>query len=212
MASIENGEIERCRKAVIAGKVLAYPTETVWGLGADLNAPEAVKAIFEMKGRADTKAVSLLVRDISMAREFAETDSAIESLMQIFWPGPMTFVLQSKISVPESIHGGTGFVGLRCSSHLFVRELVRRLPRPITTTSANRAGEPPAQSADELSWVSRKTVVAKWSVSEKGTSLKGSTIARMTGKHFEILRDGDLPVELFRTMANRFGLIETKSS
>ncbi|HEX4922650.1 MAG TPA: L-threonylcarbamoyladenylate synthase [Bdellovibrionales bacterium] len=186
--------IKLCRTALASGRVLAYPTETIWGLGADIKFRAAVESIYDIKGRDAAKAMSLLVADIGMARECAVFDASIERLMHAFWPGPVTFVLPARELVPEAVHGGTGFVGLRLSNHPFVFELMKAYPSPITTTSANRSGEKPAQSMDELDWLPPSVAKANWP--GKTDSTKGSTVVKIAGGKIEVLREGAMPSRL----------------
>ncbi|MEQ1875964.1 MAG: L-threonylcarbamoyladenylate synthase [Bdellovibrionia bacterium] len=199
MSSLDPNKIKVCADALAAGKVLAYPTETVWGLGADIKFPHAVERIFDLKGRAETKAVSLLVSGVDMARTVADFDVRIEKILYAFWPGPVTFVLPATDEVPEVVHGGTKFVGLRCSSHPFIIRLMTAYPRPITTTSANPAGQKPAQSAAELDWLPAGVLRADWP--GQTPTAKGSTVAKIVGRKIEVLREGDIPSSLILRMA-----------
>lgn len=188
--------IKMCRTALASGRVLAYPTETIWGLGADIKFRAAVESIYDIKGRDAAKAMSILVGDIGMARECAVFDAPIERLMHAFWPGPVTFVLPAREIVPEAVHGGTGFVGLRLSNHPFVFELMKAYPSPITTTSANRSGEKPAQSMDELDWLPPAVARATWP--GKTDSTKGSTVVRIANGKLGVLREGAVPSALIQ--------------
>jgi L-threonylcarbamoyladenylate synthase len=192
-------DIKTAVESLSGGKVLAYPTETVWGLGADIKFPQAIESIFDMKGRSESKAVSLLVSGVEMAKTISDFDARVERLLHTFWPGPVTFVLPAKTSVPEAVHGGSGFVGMRCSNHPFVAALMAEYPRPVTTTSANRAGEKPAQSLVELAWLPEAVVKVPWTVrAEAGAP---STVMRIDGRNIEVLREGGIPSALVRRVA-----------
>jgi L-threonylcarbamoyladenylate synthase len=104
----------RCRDVVRAGGVIAYPTDTFYGLGADPRNPDAVKRLFEIKGRPAGQPILLLLHDRSMVREWAQWITAdAEALMDAFWPGPLTLVFTALPSVLQNLTGGMGRIGLR---------------------------------------------------------------------------------------------------
>lgn len=180
-----------------AGGILAYPTETVWGLGVDISNSSAVKKLFALKGRDTTKAISILVGNIYEARTLADLDPVCEKLMAVFWPGPVTFVVRAKKTVPEEVTGGTGFVGLRCSNHPFVVALVRELGVGITSTSANKSGEPPAQDLQALlHWLPKEVSRVEWQENRKGFESQGSTVVKWDGTKLSLLRQGDIDYKI----------------
>ena len=133
------------------GGVIAYPTETVYGLGADPFNPGAVQRVFDLKGRDAAKALILLVgADADLATVAVEVSEAARSLMKAFWPGPLTLVLRASPNLPGAILGGTDSVAVRRSSHPVARGLTHLVAGPITSTSANRSGRPPCRSAPEV--------------------------------------------------------------
>lgn len=185
-----------------SGGIIAYPTETVWGLGVDISNPSAVKKLLNLKNRDTTKAISVLVRNIFQAKELAEFDSQSEKLMSLFWPGPVTFVLKAKKSVSDEITGRTGFVGLRCSPHPFVSELTKKLGAAITSTSANKSRESPAQIEDDLlKWLPREVLRVEWKEDKKDFKSLGSTVVKIDSGKLSLLRQGDVD---FRFIESRF--------
>jgi L-threonylcarbamoyladenylate synthase len=131
----------RCREVVRARGVIAYPTDTFYGLGADPRDPEAVKRIFAIKGREAGQPILLLLRDRSEVAAWASvvTPSA-ERLMERFWPGPLTLVFPAAPHVLPELTGGGGTIGLRVPGNELTRELLRNLGTALTGTSANRSG------------------------------------------------------------------------
>lgn len=123
------------------GKILLYPTETVWGLGVDVMNQKAVQLLYRFKKRDSKKPVSLLVRNIKEAKKIAVISSSVEKLIQIFCPGPVTFVLPLRNQFLRSIGLGNDFVGLRFSSHPLAALLAWSYKNPITSTSANLSGK-----------------------------------------------------------------------
>lgn len=190
-------KIENVVSHLKAGGIIAYPTETVWGLGVDISNPVAVKKLFNLKNRDTTKAISVLVGNIFQAKELAEIDLNLEKYISLFWPGPVTFVLKAKLSVPDEITGKTGFVGLRCSPHPFVSELTKKLGTAITSTSANKSGESPAQSEDDLlKWLPSEVMRVKWKEDRKGFNSLGSTVVKIENGKLSLLRQGDVDFKI----------------
>ena len=141
----------RCREVVRARGVIAYPTDTFYGLGADPRDPEAVKRIFAIKGREAGQPILLLLRDRSEVAAWASvvTPSA-ERLMERFWPGPLTLVFPAAPHVLPELTGGGGTIGLRVPGNELTRELLRNLGTALTGTSANRSGGRDPRTVEEV--------------------------------------------------------------
>lgn len=141
----------RAAQCVCDGGVIAYPTETVYGLGVDPFNPQAVARIFDIKGRDAGKGLIMLVRGRDdLAVLAAQISPAAETLINAFWPGPLTLVFRACPDLPPALLGGRDTVALRHSDHPIAGQLLDALGGPLTSTSANRSGEPPAQSAHEV--------------------------------------------------------------
>ena len=133
------------------GGVVAFPTETFYGLGAAALDRRAVRRIFELKGRPETKPLLVLVDSIAMAGTVAEVGDRARALAARHWPGALTLVLRARPHVPEEVTAGTGTIGLRVSPHRVAQGLVRALGGPVTASSANPSGlEPPTTAAGVL--------------------------------------------------------------
>jgi L-threonylcarbamoyladenylate synthase len=192
-----------------SGGIIAYPTETVWGLGVDISNPDAVKKLFNLKNRDTTKAISVLAGNIYQAKELAEIDDSLEKFIGLFWPGPVTFVVKAKPTVAKEITGNTGFVGLRCSNHPLVTALTKKLGNSITSTSANKSGESPAQSeADLLRWLPADVLRVDWKEDRGGFSSLGSTVVKVENKNLTLLRQGDVD---FKFIEQSFRNYKTES-
>lgn len=142
------------RAAVAAlerGEVVCLPTESSYGLAADLRAPAALARVTELKrGRPADSPFPLVAGSVEDARALARTWPAeADRLAALYWPGPLTLVVPARPELPAEVVGHGGGVGVRVSSHPIARALARALGRPISATSANRAGEPPATTLDE---------------------------------------------------------------
>lgn len=147
----ESASLERVGDILRQGGIVAYPTETLYGLGVDPFNPDAMERLSHLKGRPGSMPVSVLVRDIEMLGQVVwviptKALRVIEALL----PGPLTVVLQAKPHVPDPITGGTGKVGVRISTHPLMRHLFRYHASPFTTTSANPTGQPGATDARQV--------------------------------------------------------------
>lgn len=133
------------------GKVVAYPTETLYGLGADALSAAAVERVFALKGRPEGQPIPILIRDAEMLEAVVvRVPEEARALASAFWPGPLTMVLEAASVVPAWVTGGGGSVGVRISAHPVAASLVAAMGSPITTTSANRSGRAGARSAGQI--------------------------------------------------------------
>jgi len=143
--------IEKAAQVIRQGEVVLYPTDTLYGLGCDPFNEKALERLFAIKGRPVGKGVLLLVPDNSYS-EMVSTNipNVFYKLVRTFWPGPVTFLLEGKPSFSRWLVGEEGKVGLRHPDVTFLNLWMQAIPGPIVSTSANRSGEPPAQSLDDL--------------------------------------------------------------
>jgi L-threonylcarbamoyladenylate synthase len=133
------------------GGVVAFPTETFYGLGADASQEAAVEKIFQLKGRNSQNPISVIVDNDRAAILLAEEmPVAAQILMKKFWPGPLTMLLHASPAVLPRLTAGTGKIGIRISSHTVARMLAAGLAGPLTATSANLSGERECFTADEV--------------------------------------------------------------
>ena len=143
--------IARAVSLVRAGHLVVYPTETMYGLGADASSSEAVARVAAAKGRPEDQPLPILVVDRDMlARVVSVIPPAAEPLMEEHWPGPLTLVLPAATGLSRLLTNHRGGVGVRISSDPVATALVRGLGQPLTATSANRSGDPPAMQADRV--------------------------------------------------------------
>jgi len=138
-------------RAIRDGKVVAYPTETVYGLAVDPFSREAIRALFEAKGRPEVNPVLLIAADVSQVEKIslAISDTA-RRYMERFWPGPLSLVLRKHPDLPSELCGGGETVCVRVPGSEIARDLCRAFGGAITSTSANRSGEPSATKPGEI--------------------------------------------------------------
>lgn len=136
---------------ISSGGVIAFRTDTFYGLGADPFDASAVRRIRELKGREDDKPILLLISDRpEVERLLVERSHEFNIAAQEFWPGPLTIVGKAAATLPEEITAGTATVGVRLPADKSVCDLVRDCGGVLTATSANPAGREPARSAQEV--------------------------------------------------------------
>jgi len=142
-------EIALAVAAMRAGEAVVYPTETFYGIGTDAFSMAGLERIFAVKGRDAAKTIALIAHDEGAAFAVArEVPDIARRLARAFWPGPLTIVMPARHGIPDPLIGPGGGVGVRVSPHPVARELARCLG-PITATSANLSGQPPATSLTE---------------------------------------------------------------
>lgn len=184
--------------AVLAGDgLLAYPTETVWGLGAAAASPRAVERLLAFKGRREEQPIAVLVPDVVALESLgAELPEAARALAADFWPGPLTLVLRCPPRFAPGIAGAGGAVGFRCSSHPAARELARaafaRGLGALTATSLNRSGEPPARTRAEAAALcgeapALRLLAGPWPDAGGG---EPSSVVDLSGPAPRVLREG----------------------
>lgn len=135
---------------VRGGGLVAFPTESFYGLGADATARAAVERVFHVKGRPASRPLLVLVDSVSMAERLAvDIPPGARELMARHWPGPLTLVLRATPALPPALTAGTGTVGLRMPGHPVALGLVTAARCPVTAPSANPSDSPPAITAEQ---------------------------------------------------------------
>jgi L-threonylcarbamoyladenylate synthase len=189
------------------GGLLAYPTETVYGLGSRAR-PKDVQALKRLKGRRPDKPILLLVadRDMAEAQGLAFNDSA-GALARAFWPGPLTLVLPGGGGrLPDALRGPEGGIAVRWTSHRGMARLVRALGEPVTSTSANLPGSPPAPGAEAIVRDFAPAVEAGTLLVLDGGVLGNSppsTVVDCTQPQPRLVREGALTLAELRRAAGR---------
>jgi L-threonylcarbamoyladenylate synthase len=165
--------VDDAAAAVRGRELVVYPTETVYGLGADALDATAVERVFEAKGRERDKPVSMAVPDVATAREYTRVSERELAFMREFLPGPVTVAVERRDAVPDVLVAGRDRVGVRIPDHDLALELLAETG-PLTATSANISGHPSARSVDTLDAIrERAAVVLNDGETEGGT---GSTV------------------------------------
>ncbi len=182
--------IDRAVRILERGGVIALPTETVYGLVSYYGAGDSWKKIFLLKGREEKKPLALFIKSLQEAEKFASLPPLARQLSDIFWPGPLTIVLEKK----KEVEFPWNTVGFRMPDHPFVRELLSRIS-PLWSTSANRAGEKSACTPEEVKEYFGGSIEM---VVEEGKELVRcvpSTVIRVSRTEAGILREGAIRKE-----------------
>ncbi|MCC6934571.1 MAG: threonylcarbamoyl-AMP synthase [Candidatus Yanofskybacteria bacterium] len=184
--------VERAVAVLRRGGTAVYPTDTLYGLGCNaLDAP-AVGRVFDIKHRSYVKALPMLVRDLSWARELAYITPEQEHLIARFWPGKVTFVVPRRPIVPAIMSGGGQTIGIRAPDHVFVQQLLRHLGYPLAGTSANAIGSDPMVDAAVIRAAFEKSAPQPDLIIDAGRIPESlpSTVVDLSGRIPRILRQG----------------------
>jgi len=187
---VSSSELDQVEAALLAGSVVAVPTDTIYGLAVDPRLPGASERVFSVKGRPEQLALPVLIADPTGLADLAVVTRAAEQLASRYWPGPLTLVLARRSDVAFDLGGDPATIGLRCPASSLLRRLLRRTG-PLAVTSANRHGDPPLHTAEEVREHFGTEVVAVLD----GGRCDGapSTVVSLIGQRATCLREGALP-------------------
>jgi len=188
-------EIDRAVALLLAGELVAFPTDTVYGVGARVWDEIAVAKLYTAKLRVREKAIPVLLADPGDLTLIArDLPLAAMSLAKRFWPGPLTLVVPRAPAVPEEVTAGGDSVAVRVPDHPLARRLIRAVGAPLATTSANLAGQPSPVTAEEVTAQLSGRVAM---VLDGGRCPGGvpSTVVDLTGPTPAILRPGPVSLE-----------------
>ena len=188
-------DIAPAAELIKAGKLVAVPTETVYGLAGNGLDPEAVERIYEVKGRPSVKPLSLMVPGPEAMDIYCEdVPEAARTLAARFWPGPLTIIMKAKKHIPSIVLAGGDTVGLRCPEHPMTLELLKLSGLPFAAPSANPSGEESPKTAQKVYQYFNGKIEG---IIDGGTCGLGfeSTIIDMSRTPYRILRQGALPAE-----------------
>jgi len=172
------------------GGLIAFRTDTFYGLGVDPLNPEAVNRLVQLKGREANKPILLLISDPDLVERFWVDKSAnFERLARRFWPGPLTIVDLAVVDLPDDLTAGSGSIGLRLPNNRDLRSLIRDCGGALTATSANKSGSPPARTAQEVQAYFPFGVDL---IIDSGqvTATEPSTVVDLTGERWRMIREG----------------------
>ena len=185
-------DVEDAARRLAEGEVVAYPTETVYGLGADASSKTALDRLQQLKGREPERAFSVLVPDLGgLLRLAPQLPGAAHKLARRFWPGALTLVVAvpgEELCLVSSARG----VGFRCSAHPTAQALARASQRPVVSTSCNRSGAPPCRNPEQITQVfgAKLPIVGGGPV---GGLAPSTVVAIDLSGRTQLLREGAIP-------------------
>lgn len=200
---VDSEKIVLIAQALRKGAIIAYPTDTFYGLGADCHSVPSLRRIYRIKQRQPLKPMPVLVSNISQVKGLAaEIPPIFDRLTDAFWPGPLTLVLKAARSLSPVLAGPNQTIGLRLPAVAWLRELVRQSGSPIVATSANISGEREIDSGDEVIRQFRRRVDL---IVDGGRTPGGrpSTVVDVSGDIPQIIRVGAVPeVDIRRVLSS----------
>lgn len=147
---INEDEMKECCKSLAEGNLVIFPTETVYGIGADSTNEEAVKKIFIAKGRASDNPLIVHIADFENLEDYVYPPNEIEKKLLSFMPGPITVILKKKAIIPNNVSANLDSVGIRMPSNPIARKLIKEFGRPIAAPSANLSGKPSGTNIEDI--------------------------------------------------------------
>jgi L-threonylcarbamoyladenylate synthase len=195
--------IDKAAEVIKKGGVIIYPTETLYGLGANPLDPEAMKKLYAIKGREKVKPIPFLIKDQEMLATLVEEIPPIgRQMMEHYWPGALTLIFQAAKGLPPFLWGEKGTIGLRISSHPVARLIVEAVDTPLTSTSANPAGEGDITDIQSMARAFGDQV----DLIIDGGEVPGigSTVVDLTTTPPQVVREGIIKIPLCRLATSRY--------
>lgn len=198
--AVANPEIAKAVRILRGGGVIAFPTDTLYGLGADVFSTTAVNRVFAIKSRPAGMALPVLLGSMKDLRKVALTiPETGQELINAFWPGPLTLVLKRSTNLPPAVVGGGDTVAVRMPDHPIAMAIAKGLDGPITGTSANTSGDADLLTGEELDRTlgDKVDLVVKSGPTPMGSA---STVVDLTGDTPTVLRVGKLELAMIQTV------------
>jgi len=190
---LDDGAVGSAVEVLKNSGIVMHPTETCYGMAVDVFNEQALEKLYKVKGMERNKPLSILVDSLEMAEKYGEFSEKALQLDKEYWPGPLAIIVPRK-NLPEFFNIGDDFVSFRVSSDKFCLEMIKGFGKPVTTTSANRAGLPQLYSAENLESAFGEfsgeldLVIDGGKIPEN----KPSTIVKVDGDQVLVIRQGDL--------------------
>lgn len=203
--TLMNWEIDDALKWLRSGKVIAFPTETVWGLAALAREPAAVNRLYALKHRSQHKPCQIMVPSAPQALKLVRANAAQRRLMQHFMPGPLTMIMPVRAGhgLCERVVNDAGGVGVRIPNHPVPLRLLHAVDAPLAVSSANISGLPPFQSAAHVKRAFGVHVMVCDGRPQPNPHGLASTVIDVMQGNMEILREGALSLKALQAVANR---------
>lgn len=195
-AFLDSEELDEAVAYLKSGQVVAFPTETVYGLGADATNEEAVKKIFEAKGRPNDNPLIIHISNISQLENYVQSIPEVaKTVIDHFWPGPCTIVLRKNGPIAPSVTGGLDTVGVRMPDHPVALELIEKAGVPLAAPSANSSGKPSPTTAEHVKKDLDGKIRAILDGGATGVGLESTVLDLTDPQKPTILRPGGVTLE-----------------
>jgi len=182
--------LERAKQILLEGGVIAFPTETVMGLGVVFDNFIAYQNLNKIKGRPEDKPYTMMVKDVDEISKYAYVSANAQKVINRFMPGPLTILLKSRDNVPNWVTHNTGIIGIRIPNHKVLLELLNKVEKPLLVPSANPSGEPPATNINQVLIYFNNLLDYIIEINSAGE--KPSTIIDFTNEDPVIIREGSI--------------------
>lgn len=190
----EPRKIRRAVDALEAGEVIAYPTDTVYGLGCDIGNKRAIDRLYQIKGMDRAQPLAFICPDLSEIARYAIVDNQIYRVLKRFLPGPYCFILEATREVPRTLQTKRKTIGIRVPNHEVTRLIVTELGRPIISTTAQRTGQEPHVDASEIDDDFKGLGLV---LDAGGGGVVPTTVVDLTVQPPQVIREGAGPVDDF---------------
>ena len=193
MKILKQNQLDEAANLLKEGKVIAFPTETVFGLGVVYDDKVAYDSLCTVKRRPPEKPFTLMLADVKDVEKYADLNNVAKALVNAFMPGQFTLITKAKEGLPSWCVSETGNVGIRIADYDLIRDLIRKTGKPLLVPSANKSGEKPATTTSEVIDAFGEELAAV--VEGESISNIPSTIVFVTEKYSDIFREGAVKIE-----------------
>lgn len=196
----EPRKIRRAVDALLAGEVIGYPTDTVYGLGCDISSKKAVDKLYQIKPMDRSHPLAFICPDLSEIARYAIVDNQIYRVLRRFLPGPYCFILEATREVPRILQTKRKTIGIRVPNHEVTTAMVRELGRPVISTTAQRPGQEPHVDPNEIDDDFKGLGLV---IDSGAGGLVPTTVVDLTVSPPQVIREGAGPIEEFVEEAPR---------
>ena len=193
MEILKSNELEKAAELLRKGEVIAFPTETVYGLGVVYDNKEAYDKLVKVKRRPPMKPFTLMLADVEDVEKYAELNDVAKALVKNFMPGQFTMITTAKPGLPSWCISEIGRVGIRIADYDLIRELIRKTGKPLLVPSANRSGEEPGTTAQQVAEAFGDEFPAV--IDGKTVSNLPSTVVMVEEQYTHVFREGAIKLE-----------------
>ena len=182
MIYLNKKDINKVASLFNDNKLIAFPTETVYGLGIIATSNKNFNRLVEVKHRSPNKPFTLMISNILQVKDIIEINDLAKKILELFTPGPLTLILKTKKDVPHFLDLGTGFIGIRIPNDKFILDVINIVNKPLLVPSANPSDLPPATNKEEVDYIVEGDI----------KSNIPSTIIKVDGNEVTLIREGEL--------------------